>query len=679
MADKTFVFELNLDENENNNEFSYLELVKDKLGNRAPSDPFGEDDTTELMEIARQFERKYGDMVTVNKKGRKRKLRVADYRDLGAGYDSGDSFIDDSEYVELVVPPTVRTRFEGFFINTGTLEMLEDKSIDIEAPPPPKQPKLDIPSNKRPAVKKDKSKSATDTQLLERAVKQLSVPNAVASTAAKSSMITNGVSGVTSSLDAVFDSVISAGASADNLITPSPSTQPQLSPIPNAPQSTPSAPPPPTLPPLPDDLNAEVQKLLAMKSTSQGGTAKSLFTPQIEGALLRFDELLMKKNLKKATRSGTYAYMAAKLGIKSKTLLARLRKLKDAQNGSSLDPILDRLRNAVKSAMVDVRTSYERDMGYYQTRLSAWEREKLTNPEAKRPGVPKKKFPFNALCKSYLEAVVSHHMESVFRETKTYPDQDKMKTFFVGLMSIWPEGWISVKKSNGHAASVASEGVNTGGSSLPAITPPVSLVLTPPKLAPPVSATPVRNPPSVASAMGAASAVQSGVAVELSSAKSTTNSNPYVLQFASSSPNAGHKKETPKATVPPFIDLTETNSSSVASNCGKQQHMTSSTVPATPVNRSMNFSPPRITASKSGTSKPTSSVPANSAGPQRRIVLNASSSTNSPVVSSSTVLSRPQLPSVTVPVAQFLGRNPTSSPIATTVSSQLQQQASAFV
>nr|CUU98655.1 hypothetical transcript [Hymenolepis microstoma] len=581
MADKTFVFELNLDENENNNEFSYLELVKDKLGGRAPSDPFGEDDTSELMEIARQFERKYGDMVTVNKKGRKRNLRVADYRDLGAGYDSGDSFIDDSEYVELVVPPTVRTRFEGFFINTGTLEMLEDKSIDIEAPPPPKQPKLDIPANKRPAVKKDKSK-----QLLERAVKQLSVPNAVASTAAKPSM-TNGVSGVTSSLDAVFDSVISAGTSADNLITPSPSfTQPQP-PVPTISQSTPSA--PPTLPPLPDDLNAEVLKFLAMKSTSQGGTAKSLFTPQIEEALLRFDELLVQKNLKKATRSGTYAYMAAKLGIKSKTLLARLRKLKDAQNGASLDPILDRLRSAVKSAMVDVKTSYERDMGYYQTRLSAWEREKLTNPEAKRPGVPKKKFPFNALCKSYLEAVVSHHMESVFRETKTYPDQDKMKTFFVSLTSIWPEGWISVKalmnasksvferinnkaKSNGCAASSASEVVNTGGSSLPELTPSVSSILTPPKLPPPVSAAPVspavRSSPSVAGAMRAASVVQSGVAaVELSSTKSTTNSSPYVLQFASSTTSAGPRKETPKVTVPQFIDLTEMNSSSVGSNC----------------------------------------------------------------------------------------------------------------
>nr|CUU98656.1 hypothetical transcript [Hymenolepis microstoma] len=44
------------------------------------------------------------------------------------------------------------------------------------------------------------------------------------------------------------------------------------------------------------------------------------------------------------------------------------------------------------------------------------------------------------------------------------------------------------------------------------------------------------------------------------------------------------------------------------------------------------------------------------------------------MVSSSTVLNRPQMPSVTVPVAQFLGRNASGSPVATTVSSQQQQQ-----
>lgn len=96
-------------------------------------------------------------MVTMNNKGKKRRLRVDDYKDLGAGYDSEDSFIDDSEYVELVVPPTVRTRFGGFFINSGILETVEDRVLNIETPPPPKQPKLDL-SSKRPNIKKDKSK-----------------------------------------------------------------------------------------------------------------------------------------------------------------------------------------------------------------------------------------------------------------------------------------------------------------------------------------------------------------------------------------------------------------------------------------------------------------------------------------------------------------------------------------
>ena len=101
-------------------------------------------------------------MVTVTNRGKKRRLRVNDFIDLGEGYDSQDSFIDDSEAVELVVAPTLRTRHGGFFVNEGFLESIEDRSMDIEPPPSlPKQPKIDLtssPSPKRTNLKRDKSK-----------------------------------------------------------------------------------------------------------------------------------------------------------------------------------------------------------------------------------------------------------------------------------------------------------------------------------------------------------------------------------------------------------------------------------------------------------------------------------------------------------------------------------------
>lgn len=231
--------------------------------------------------------------------------------------------------------------------------------------------------------------------------------------------------------------------------------------------------------------------------------------------------------------------------------------------------------------------------------------------------------------------------------------------------------------TNGHAAPSASEVVNTGEPSKPVATPPSSSTLTPPKLAPPIPTTylspAVRSPPSVAAAMRAATTAQSGVTVEFSSTKPITTSSPYVLQFASPSTSTASKKETPRVTVPPIIDLTEMSSTNVSSNSAKQQQLTSPTSAAAPASSTVNFSPPSITTtSKSGT--PT---PANSACPQRRIVLNASPSTNS-VVSSPTILNRAQMSSVTVPVAQFLGRGTSSSPVAATVPPQQQQQASVF-
>ncbi|VUZ53776.1 unnamed protein product [Hymenolepis diminuta] len=266
-----------------------------------------------------------------------------------------------------------------------------------------------------------------------------------------------------------------------------------------------------------------------------------------------------------------------------------------------------------------------------------------------------------------------------------------MKTFFASLMPIWPDGWISIKaltnasksvferitskiNTNGHGAPSASEVVNTGGPSKRVATPPSSLTLTPPKLAPPVSTTylspTVRSPPSIPAAVRAATTAQSGVTVEFSSTKPITTSSPYVLQFASPSTSTASKKETPRVTVPPIIDLTEMSSTNVSSNSAKQQQLTSP-ASAAPASSTVNFSPPSITTtSKSGT--PT---PANSACPQRRIVLNASPSTNS-AVSSPTILNRAQMSSVTVPVAQFLGRGTSSSPIAATVPPQQQQQAS---
>ena len=44
------------------------------------------------------------------------------YEDLGEGYDDSDSFIDNSECFDEVVPPEVTTVLGGFYINAGALQ-----------------------------------------------------------------------------------------------------------------------------------------------------------------------------------------------------------------------------------------------------------------------------------------------------------------------------------------------------------------------------------------------------------------------------------------------------------------------------------------------------------------------------------------------------------------------------
>ncbi|XP_015115221.1 ubinuclein-2 [Diachasma alloeum] len=128
----SFRFELLLDDkNEGGySEFTYAHLLKaaEKKRNKEvksaeenPANglaPFDEDDDDEkLREIARRFETKYGG----NTVGKNRK-KYDDDVDLGAGYDENDSFIDNTDAYDEVVPADVTTAYGGFYINSGPLE-----------------------------------------------------------------------------------------------------------------------------------------------------------------------------------------------------------------------------------------------------------------------------------------------------------------------------------------------------------------------------------------------------------------------------------------------------------------------------------------------------------------------------------------------------------------------------
>ncbi|XP_076641470.1 yemanuclein isoform X2 [Halictus rubicundus] len=109
-------------------EFNYAQLLKAgekkrrkelKQENTINGLPFDDDDDDDdkLRDMARRFEAKYGTSTT----GRKR-TKYDDYVDLGAGYDENDSFIDNTDAYDEIVPEEMTTAHGGFYINCGALE-----------------------------------------------------------------------------------------------------------------------------------------------------------------------------------------------------------------------------------------------------------------------------------------------------------------------------------------------------------------------------------------------------------------------------------------------------------------------------------------------------------------------------------------------------------------------------
>nr|XP_023025050.1 ubinuclein-1-like [Leptinotarsa decemlineata] len=86
-------------------------------------DPFGETDD-DVRRIALEMEAKYGTGMTDGKK--KRKGRKDDYADIGMGYDESDSFIDNTDGYDEIIPQNVTTLHGGFYINCGALEFKTD-------------------------------------------------------------------------------------------------------------------------------------------------------------------------------------------------------------------------------------------------------------------------------------------------------------------------------------------------------------------------------------------------------------------------------------------------------------------------------------------------------------------------------------------------------------------------
>uniref|UniRef100_A0A8C8A7N2 Ubinuclein 1 n=1 Tax=Otus sunia TaxID=257818 RepID=A0A8C8A7N2_9STRI len=459
-----------------------------------PADPFNDDEKErhKVEALARKFEEKYGGK-------RRRKDRIQDLIDMGYGYDESDSFIDNSEAYDELVPASLTTKYGGFYINSGTLQFRqasesEDDYVKEKKKKCPKKQKLEDGGEKM----KKKKKMTDDSYEKEQESKEFEVPvagfTALNASKEKKKKKYSGALSVKEMLKK-FQKEKDAQKKKDEeqkVVTPSPaepaapreaegmpdpllslfghasdndllqaatamdsltdlelerllSESPEGSPFPDVEDG--SDPmgvgleqdfkQPPSLPEgLPAPLEKRIKELAQAARAAEGEGKQRFFTQDINNIILDIE--LQTRELNSQIRSGVYAHLAAFFPCSKDTLVKRARKLYLYEQGGRLKEPLQKLKEAIGRAMPEQLAKYQEE---FQAHTQA-------------------KFAKELLCHLVKIKLDGYDLD----KNKAQSLEDYVKTFLDGeVKSLWPKGWMQARtlfkesrRVHGHLTSESS-------------------------------------------------------------------------------------------------------------------------------------------------------------------------------------------------------------------------------
>ncbi|KAM6319878.1 ubinuclein-1 isoform 4-T6 [Podargus strigoides] len=406
-------------------EFFYPDLLKSCRGKvkggssgdkkKEPPDPFNDDEKErhKVEALARKFEEKYGGK-------RRRKDRIQDLIDMGYGYDESDSFIDNSEAYDELVPASLTTKYGGFYINSGTLQFRqasdsEDDYVKEKKKKCPKKRKLKDGGEKLKKKKKD------DSYDKEKKSKKSKFPKAgftaLNASKEKKKKKYSGALSVKEMLkkfqkekdaqkkkdeeqkvvtpspveapapreaEAMADPLLSLfGHTSDNDLLQAATVMdsltdldlerllnesPEGSPFPDGEDgsdpvgmgSEQDLKQPPSLPEgLPAPLEKRIKELAQAARAAEGEGKQRFFTQDINNIILDIE--LQTRELNSQIRSGVYAHLAAFFPCSKDTLVKRARKLYLYEQGGRLKEPLQKLKEAIGRAMPEQMAKYQEE------------------------------------------------------------------------------------------------------------------------------------------------------------------------------------------------------------------------------------------------------------------------------------------------------------------------------
>uniref|UniRef100_A0A8C3MZ10 Uncharacterized protein n=1 Tax=Geospiza parvula TaxID=87175 RepID=A0A8C3MZ10_GEOPR len=485
-------------------EFFYPDLLKSCRGKvkgsssgdkkKDPADPFNDEEKErhKVEALARKFEEKYGGK-------RRRKDRIQDLIDMGYGYDESDSFIDNSEAYDELVPASLTTKYGGFYINSGTLQFRqasesEDDYVKEKKKKCPKKRKL------KDGGEKIKKKKKDDSYDKEKKSKKSKFPKAgftaLNASKEKKKKKYSGALSVKEMLKK-FQKEKDAQKKKDEeqkVVTPSPadpaapreaeamadpllslfghasdsdllqaasamdslseldlerllSESPEGSPCPELEDGSDPAleqefRQPPSLPEgLPAPLEKRIKELAQAARAAEGEGKQRFFTQDINNIILDIE--LQTRELSSQVKD---------------TLLKRARRLYLYEQGGRLKEPLQKLKEAIGRAMPEQVAKYQEEcQAHTQAKFAKMLEEEKDKEQrvcsdddedeekgGKRVAGPRKKFQWNDEIRELLCHLVKIKLDGYdLDKNKAQSLEDYVKTFLEGeVKPLWPKGWM---------------------------------------------------------------------------------------------------------------------------------------------------------------------------------------------------------------------------------------------
>ncbi|KAM4024165.1 ubinuclein-1 isoform 2-T3 [Anomaloglossus baeobatrachus] len=490
-------------------EFFYPELLRNLQRNnkkhvekaqKKPLDPFDDDEVQrkEVEALSKRFEEKYG-------KQKRRRDRAQDLIDMGYGYDESDSFIDNSEAYDELVPASLTTKHGGFYINTGTLQFRQASESEDEAA---REKKKKSPKKMKERVEKAKRRKREDEKKGKKSKFSKSGFTALNGTKEKKK---KRLMGKLHEMLAKFESDKKEyekwSSSALTVTTTAPKTAPSH---PTTPAPPPPPPPPREAEPAPDpspstpvseskllqaantkntsiktepeNLSVPAEKGVAAKaefkkppSVLEGLTPaiekkikdfakwiqtpegkKKMFSPEMNAALL--DIYLLCRELSTGQRSSVFSHLSSILPCSKDILVKWSSRLYMHKQSERLREPLRKLKEAVAKSMPEQVCKYHAELKEYNqvkyAKMLCEDKEQKTPPEEeedkgskKAAAGPRKKFQWTEEIRQLLCHLVRMKVEIYEPEVSGMASlEDYLKCFLdEEVKPLWPRGWMQAR------------------------------------------------------------------------------------------------------------------------------------------------------------------------------------------------------------------------------------------